>query len=100
MPKAYFVAQIEVKDPETFAKYREQVPAIVAQYGGRYVVRGGASEVMEGQWPDRRTVILEFPSMEQAKAWHRSPEYQPLLRLRESASESSALLVEGFEPPA
>ena len=99
MPKAYFIAQIDVQDPKKFEQYRAGVPATIEQYGGRYVVRGGASEVMEGEWPDRRTVILEFPSVEQAKAWHGSPEYAPLLRLRQSASQGSALLVEGFEPP-
>ena len=98
MPKAYFIAQIDVKDAEKFEKYRAEVPATIAQYGGRYIVRGGHSEVMEGEWPERRTVVLEFPSMAEAKTWHSSPEYKPLLELRQSASDGAALLVEGFEP--
>ena len=63
---AYIIVQIEVTDPETFETYRQQVPAIIERHGGEYLVRGGAMEVLEGDWPLPRVVVLKFPSMDQA----------------------------------
>lgn len=91
----YIIAHITVTDPATFEKYREKVPAVIEQYGGRYLIRGGAVETLEGSVPDRRLVIIEFPSVEQAKTWHSSPEYQPLITLRQSASDGDVIVVEG-----
>ena len=92
---AYVIAQIEVTDPEAFEAYRQQVPSVIEQYGGEYVVRGGAMEVLEGDWPRPRVVVLKFPSMDQARAWHASSEYEGPKALRRSASKGSMIVVEG-----
>jgi uncharacterized protein (DUF1330 family) len=74
------------------------VPVALAPYGGRHIVRGGAVEVVEGTLNFDRLVVLEFPSMEAARAWYHSPEYAPLLALRTSASVSNLAFVEGYAP--
>ena len=93
---AYVFANIEVTDPVLYEEYRKGVPATIAQYGGRYVARGGAAEGLEGGYAPKRVVILEFPSVERAKAWWDSPEYRPLRALRQRASRGDLLLVEGL----
>lgn len=100
MPPAYLIAEIDVKDPDTYARYREAAPASVAKYGGEYLVRGGRMEVVEGGERLPRIVVLRFPSFEQAKAWYTSEDYAPLRDLRLSATDSRALMVEGFDPAA
>jgi uncharacterized protein (DUF1330 family) len=80
---AYLIADVEVIDPAVYETYRQQVPATIAAYGGRYIARGGAVEVLEGHWRPRRCVILEFPSMAQLKRWYTSPEYTQLRAIRE-----------------
>lgn len=92
---AYVIAEIEVSDPAAYEEYRRQVPAVVTKYGGRFIVRGGRVEPLEGGWSPRRFVALEFPSMEQALKWYRSEEYAPLIELRQSASRGKLILVEG-----
>src|SRR5262249_32114028 len=71
---AYVVVQVDVKDPVRYEAYRKMVPASLEKFGGRFIVRGGATHTMEGNWAPRRFVIVEFPSVEQAKAWWGSPE--------------------------
>ncbi len=93
---AYLIADIEVTNPAEFDEYRKGVPATIAQYGGKYIVRGGALESMEGGWKMNRVVILEFPTMAQAKAWYTSPEYKDLLAMRLRSTKSKAVLVEGL----
>ena len=92
---AYVIGEIEVTDPQVYEEYRRQVPAVVAKYGGRFIVRGGAVEPLEGGWSPKRVVALEFPSMEQARSWYHSPEYAPLVALRQRASRGRLVLVEG-----
>ena len=92
---AYVIVQIEVTDPETFETYRAQVPATLEKYGGEFIVRGGAMEVLEGDWPWSRMVILKFPDREAAKAWHASAEYEGPKALRQSASKGNMIVVEG-----
>jgi uncharacterized protein (DUF1330 family) len=92
---AYVIADIEITDPAGYEEYRRRVPAIVAQYGGRYLVRGGASETLEGDWHPRRLVVLEFPSMAQARAWYDSEEYREPCAIRQRCSQGHAILVEG-----
>ncbi len=92
---AYVVGEIEVTDPALYDDYRRQVMATVAKYGGRFIVRGGAVETLEGGWAPRRFVALEFPSMDQARKWYRSPEYAPLIALRQRAARGRLILVEG-----
>ena len=93
---AYVVAEVEVTDPAEFEAYRKGVPAAVAAYGGRYLARGGAVEPLEGGWAPKRMVILEFPSMVQAKAWYASAEYRDLKALRQRTATTRAVLLEGL----
>ena len=92
---AYVIGDIEVTDQGTYDDYRKQVLATVQKYGGRFVVRGGKVEPLEGGWSPKRLVMLEFPSMEQAQKWYRSPEYAPLITLRQKAARGRLILVEG-----
>jgi uncharacterized protein (DUF1330 family) len=92
---AYILAEIEITNPEGYKEYTTQVPATIAKYGGRFLVRGGAAEALEGEWPKRRRVLLEFPSMEQAKRWWDSPEYEKPKALRRANSEGRLILMDG-----
>ncbi len=93
---AYVIADIEVTDSAGFAEYQQKVPATIAAYGGRYLVRGGATEVVEGVWSPKRCVVLEFPSMAQLKTWYVSPEYQPLIAIRKRTTQSNLVISEGI----
>lgn len=92
----YLIADIEVLDPAAFEAYRQQVPATIAAHGGRYLARGGDTEVLEGGWSPKRCVILEFPDRERFRAWWDSPEYLPLRRLRERSTRSQLVLTQGL----
>jgi uncharacterized protein (DUF1330 family) len=92
---AYVIGDIEVTDATVYEDYRRQVAATVEKYGGRFAVRGGKVEPLEGGWAPKRAVLLEFPSFEQALKWYRSPEYAPLIKLRQKASRGKLILVEG-----
>lgn len=92
---AYIYADVEVTDPAAYETYRQQVPALIAAHGGRYLVRGGAVEVLEGDRVPRRQVILEFPDMAHLKAFYTSPQYRTLIAIRKGASVSSLLAIEG-----
>jgi uncharacterized protein (DUF1330 family) len=92
---AYLMGEIEVTDPAAYEDYRRQVLAVVTKYGGRFIVRGGKVETLEGGWSPKRVVALEFPSMDQARSFYRSPEYAPLIALRQKASRGKLILVEG-----
>ena len=74
----------------------QEIKATIAQYGGRYLVRGGTVDPKEGGWSPKRVVVLEFPSMAQAQAWYASPEYAPLLAIRLRAAKAKLLIVEGY----
>jgi uncharacterized protein (DUF1330 family) len=92
---AYVINDMEVTDPQRLDEYKKLSPATVAQYGGRFLARGGHTEVFEGSWTPKRLVILEFPSVAQAKAWVNSPEYAPARNIRQQASRSNIVVVEG-----
>lgn len=92
---AYFIFDIDVTDPEGNAEYRKLAGPTVEAYGGRYIVRGGATETLEGDWQPNRVVVLEFKSLEQAKAWYHSPEYAGPKALRQKTANSKGILVEG-----
>jgi uncharacterized protein (DUF1330 family) len=93
---AYLIANIEVNDSAVYETYRAQAPAVIAAYGGRYLVRGGATTVLEGDLVPKRMVILEFPDMAKLKAFHASPDYQRLMRVRQTAATGSLIGVEGI----
>tara|TARA_B110001454_G_C12449844_1_gene321565 strand:- start:144 stop:434 length:291 start_codon:yes stop_codon:yes gene_type:complete len=95
--KVYLIAHIEVTNPELMEKYRELVPKIVAKYQGKYLVRGGDSEILEGDYFKHRIVLLEFPSRQQANNFYNSEDYAPLKMLRIEAGNNSSVLVDGIE---
>ncbi len=92
---AYVIAQIEVTNPDEFGAYRELVPATIEAHGGRYLARGGRTEVVEGAGPGR-TVVLEFPSYEAALGWYNSEDYAGPKAMRMAASEGTVTIVEGL----
>ena len=94
---AYLVVEVEVLDAEKFEVYRQLVPPILEAFGGRYLVRGGALETLEGAWQPKRFIIVEFPSTEQAKTWWNSSEYAEAKALRQAATNTRMVLVEGVE---
>ena len=95
---AYIYADVEVTDPAAYETYRARVPALIAAYGGRYLVRGGACQVLEGSATPQRQVILEFPDMAHLKAFYGAPEYQELIAVRQGASHGTLLAIEGVAP--
>ena len=92
---AYVIANVTVKDPVRYEDYRRLVTPTVAKYGGRFIARGGKVEVLEGEWQPNRLVLLEFPSMDQAREWYHSPEYAPALAMRLKCASAKLILVEG-----
>jgi uncharacterized protein (DUF1330 family) len=97
MPKGYILAEVEVTDPALFETYRPLAAASIAAFGGKYLVRGGATEVLEGEGSPGRMVLLEFSSPERAMEWYRSPEYQKALTIRLKSATAKARLLTGHE---
>ena len=97
---AYVMVQVVVEDPKAYEQYKTLAPPSISAYGGRYVVRGGPSEVLEGSWQPERLVLLEFPTPQQARAWWSSPEYAPAKALRQRCARTEMLLVESGALPA
>jgi uncharacterized protein (DUF1330 family) len=96
---AYVVVDVTIHDADAYREYAAGTPAAVAAYGGRFIVRGGEVTPQEGEWHPQRLVILEFPDMDAARRWYGSPEYAPLLAIRERAATSNLIFVEGAAPP-
>jgi uncharacterized protein (DUF1330 family) len=96
---AYLIAIVNVHDAERFREYRERVTGLIEQHGGRYLVRGGRMEVLEGDWSPPRVAIIEFPDREAAQAFYDDPAYEPLRSLRQAVTTSDLLLVEGVTDP-
>jgi uncharacterized protein (DUF1330 family) len=92
---AYLVVDIDVTNPAQFEEYKKLAPAAIARYGGRYLIRGGAYEALEGDWKPQRLTVVEFDSMEKAKAFYGSPEYQVAIKARHGAANMNMLLVQG-----
>jgi uncharacterized protein (DUF1330 family) len=95
----YIIAEVQVTDPERYEEYRRQVEGTIAAYGGRYLVRGGKSEALEGDSPRGRHVVIAFDSYEQAKAWYDSSEYAGPKALRQDTSVGRLILVDGHSQP-
>ncbi|MGF6434160.1 DUF1330 domain-containing protein [Bradyrhizobium elkanii] len=95
---AYVISEVEMRDAAAFEAYRTLAANTIAQYGGRYVVRGGAAEVVGGGPPPNAIVIVEFPTMARLREWYASPEYAEALKLRATALERRLLFVEGVPP--
>jgi uncharacterized protein (DUF1330 family) len=95
---AYVIVDLTVTDLPVMEEYRKRVPATLAAYGGRFLVRGGAHETVEGDWKPNRLVVLEFPSLEQAKRWYHSEEYREPLAMRLRAGRANLVMVDGIAP--
>jgi uncharacterized protein (DUF1330 family) len=91
----YIIVQIRVNDPVAYERYKQLAQDSVAAYGGRYIVRGGATETLEGTWSPSRLVVLEFPTVDAAREWWNSPEYAKGKALRQAVADSEMLLVAG-----
>ena len=92
---ALIIVDIEVTDPVLYEDYKRLASASIAAHGGRYLVRGGASEVLDGEWTPRRLVVLQFDSVEKAKGWRASAEYAEAKKVRERCARSNMVVVEG-----
>ncbi len=93
---AYLIVQVDVKDPVRYDAYKRMVPPSLEKYGGRFLVRGGRTHTLEGGWAPQRFVMVEFPSVELAKAWWDSPEYAEARALRWATAESMMIVAEGI----
>ena len=92
---AYVIVEIEVVDPVGYEEYKKQAAATVHQHGGKYIVRGGKTEVLEGDWNPKRIVVLQFESMERAKEWLNCEEYREPRKMRHRTAKTNMILVEG-----
>jgi uncharacterized protein (DUF1330 family) len=95
MMKAYIIVDVRINDPIRYEDYKKLTPASLVPYDGKFIVRGGQAETLEGSWTPGRVVVLDFPSMEKAKAWWSSDGYAPAKALRQSASNTEMIVVEG-----
>jgi uncharacterized protein (DUF1330 family) len=92
---AYIIVEIEVQDPSGYEEYKKLAGATVAAHGGKYIVRGGKTEVLEGDWQPKRIVVLEFESMNRAKQWLNCEEYREPRKMRHRTAKTNMILVEG-----
>jgi uncharacterized protein (DUF1330 family) len=92
---AYIIVEVEVTDPATYEDYKKLTLGSLQPFDGKFIVRGGAAELLEGDEQPQRIVVLEFPNMEKAKAWWSSDEYGPAKAIRQSASNTRMIAVEG-----
>jgi uncharacterized protein (DUF1330 family) len=95
--KAYVVVDVDIHDPVHYEEYKKLTPGSLVAYGGKFLVRGGKTETIEGDWAPVRFVILEFPSMEKAKAWYASDDYQKARIIRQRSAHTQMIFAEGFE---
>src|SRR2546423_15688371 len=93
---AYVIVEIEIHDSVAYEEYKKLTPASIAAYDGKFIIRGAKTEPLEGNWEPQRIVVLEFPSKERAKEWWASKEYAPANAIRQRASKTKMLLVEGY----
>ncbi len=92
---AYVIVDVAIEDPVVYEEYKKLTPAAIAAYGGRFIVRGGATHTLEGNWQPGRIVVLEFDSVERAREWWASAEYAPAKALRQQSATTRMILVEG-----
>ncbi|HCR53731.1 MAG TPA: DUF1330 domain-containing protein [Cytophagales bacterium] len=93
---AYIIVDVEITDPNEYEEYKKHTPDSLVPYDGKFLTRGGAVETLEGTWKPGRLVILEFPSMEKAKAWWNSPGYAPAKLIRQRASNTQMIVADGI----
>jgi uncharacterized protein (DUF1330 family) len=92
---AYVIVEVDIKDHQTYEEYKKLTPSAIAAYGGRFVVRGGTAETLEGEWQPGRIVVLEFNDTATAKKWWNSPEYTPAKHIRQRSANTRMIVVEG-----
>lgn len=95
--KAYIIVDVTITDPTRYEGYKKLTGPSLAPYEGKFIVRGGQRETLEGTWESGRTVVIEFPSLEKAKAWWSSDGYAPAKAIRQSASITNMIVIEGYE---
>ena len=94
--KAYIIADVNITDPKLYEEYKKLTPGSLVPFDGKFIVRGGQTEVLEGIWDTGRLVVLEFPSLEKANAWYASDIYAPAKTIRHAASVSKMIVVQGM----
>jgi uncharacterized protein (DUF1330 family) len=94
---AYIIADVAIHNPAEYEDYKKLTPQSLVPFGGKFIVRGGQTETLEGDWKPGRLVILEFPTLEQAKAWWNSPGYAPAKALRQRTAHTRMIVVPGYE---
>jgi len=92
---AIMISDVSVQNVEVFRIYRTRAAEAIHKYGGRYLARGGEVQTLEGSWTPRTIIVVEFPSLERARAWYRSPEYASALEMRDAALSRNLILVDG-----
>ena len=95
--KAYVIVDVKINDPQRYEDYKKLTPASLKPFDGKFIVRGGSSETLEGDWQPGRIVVIEFPSLEKAKAWWSSDIYAPAKALRQATASTKMIVVEGTE---
>lgn len=93
---AYIIVDVEITDPKEYEEYKKHTPSSLVPFDGKFLVRGGQVEALEGDWKPGRFVILEFPSLEKAKAWWNSPGYAPAKLIRQRASNTRMIVADGI----
>lgn len=94
--RAYEIVDVKIDDQELYSEYEKLTPASLASYGGKFIVRGPETEILEGEWQPGRLVILEFPTVTKAKAWWNSPEYEKAKSIRQKASRTNMIIADGY----
>ncbi len=95
---AYLIVEVETTDAALMAEYRKHTPGLIARFGGKFIVRGGECDSLEGGWTPSRVVVIEFPDMATARRFYHSEDYKPVLAMRLKAGNSKAVLVDGVPP--
>lgn len=94
--RGYVLVEIDIHSPEGYEDYKKLTPATIAAYDGRFIVRGGKTENLEGNWNAKRIVVLEFPTVERAKEWWASEAYAPAKKIRQQSATTKMIVVEGL----
>ena len=96
MKKGYIIVRVSINNDELFQKYPPLSTEVMKKYGGKYIIRGGKTEVFEGEWPVDRTTVVEFESFESAKKCYESVEYLEAMKIRRNSTKSDLILIEGY----
>ena len=92
----YAIFKLNVNNPENYKEYVSKVKSVVEKFGGEYLVRGGEMNIIEGDWPNERNIVIKFPSREKAMEWYNSEEYKPIRQIRHDNAVSNSIIVEGI----